>query len=544
MNKKFKELVDQILSFRWQTYPTEATYLGIHDFDSQLEKTDQQSRQMAKEANQKYLEKLQNFSGPDLDDGEKMDWKILAANLEAEIKLEEEHKKFERDAGIYPELAATSCYILLLREFAPLKVRLQSLQERLEQIPRFLEEGKENLRKGGNIPHIWTEVAIDVAQSSVSFFEGMVPEAANQVSELRQSVLQANQVAIQALKDYERFVRQEILPRSNGSFALGKELFEFLLLKMHGLPYDTDYLCQTGNRVIRETTSQLEQLAAQIDGTKSWEAILDQLKGIHPQPEELLDFYQKEMAYARDFVRSKDLASIPDREELKIIETPVFYRAIIPYAAYLPPPAFEERQVGYYWVTPVNRNATLEQQQEQLEGHSSFKATVTSLHEAYPGHHLQLLWANRVDSKVRRTFWTSVFAEGWALYCEELMYEEGFYSDPRTRLVQLRDQLWRACRVVIDVSLHSGKMSFQEAVDMLVDVAKLEKSNAIAEVKRYTKEPTQPMSYLMGKLEILKLREDYRKKKGAEFNLKEFHNRLLSYGTIPVQMVRENMLGN
>src|SRR4030065_180629 len=277
MNKQFRDLVEQILWYRWQTYPTEATYLGIHDYDAQLDRVDRASREKAKKTFQQYLEQLKPFGSQTLDSGEKMDWQVLCGNLEAEIKLEEEHRKFERDAGVYPELAAASCYILLLREFAPLKVRLQSLLERLRQVPRFLAEGKENLRGGDNIPLIWTEVGLEVTQPSVAFFEAMVPEAAKQVPELKEHVLQANQEVIQALRDYEKFVRSEILPRSEGSFALGKSLFEFLLNKVHGLPYDTDYLYQTGNKAIRETTAELEKLASQIAPGKTWDVILDEV---------------------------------------------------------------------------------------------------------------------------------------------------------------------------------------------------------------------------------------------------------------------------
>jgi uncharacterized protein (DUF885 family) len=271
---------------------------------------------------------------------------------------------------------------------------------------------------------------------------------------------------------------------------------------------------------------------------------VDELKNKHPKKENLLKFYTREMARARDFVRRKNLATIPRGESLSVVETPVFERSVIPYGAYMPPPAFDKKQEGFFWVTPVNEKLPLKQQEEQLRGHNSNGVVLTALHEAYPGHHLQLVHNNKIKSKVRRQFWTSLFAEGWALYCEELMYEKGFYTRPEVRLLQLKDQLWRACRVVIDASLHTGRMSFDKAVNMLVDVAKLERTNAIAEVKRYTYSPTQPMTYAVGKIEILKLKDDFRKLKGRAFNLKKFHDQLLSYGTIPVQMVRERMLGS
>jgi len=286
----------------------------------------------------------------------------------------------------------------------------------------------------------------------------------------------------------------------------------------------------------------MEKVSKEIDPQKDWTDIVKEIKKTHPEKEKLLDFYKKEMEKARDFVKQKDLVTIPDGEKLEVIETPIFERNIIPYGAYMPPAPFEEKQEGFFWVTPANENLPSDQQEQQLQGHNCFGAVLTALHEAYPGHHLQLVHSNRVDSKVRRLFGTSLFWEGWALYCEEMMYEQGFYTDPRTRLLKLKDQLWRGCRVVIDVGIHTRKMSFDEAVEMLVKVAKLEPVNAKAEVKRYTTDPAQPLSYSLGKMEILKLKDDYKNLKGKDFNLKSFHNKLVSYGSIPIKMVREKML--
>jgi uncharacterized protein (DUF885 family) len=372
----------------------------------------------------------------------------------------------------------------------------------------------------------------------------MIPLFAQKVPGLKKQLWRANDKALSAFDDYEEFLRKRLLPRSKGKFAIGEEFFNFLLSVHHQLPHTTDDLVRIGNRIIRQTQAEMRSLARKIDPKKSWTKIVDELKNKHPKKENLLKFYTKEMARARDFVRRKDLVTIPRGESLSVVETPVFERSVIPYGAYMEPAPFERRQEGFFWVTPVNEKLPLAKQEEQLRGHNSLGAVLTALHEAYPGHHLQLVHCNKIKSRVRRQFWTSLFAEGWALYCEELMYEKGFYTKPETRLLQLKDQLWRACRVVIDASLHTNRMSFNRAVNMLVDVAKLEKTNAIAEVKRYTFSPTQPMTYAMGKIEILKLKDDFRKVKGRAFNLKKFHDQLLSYGTIPVQMVRERMLGS
>jgi uncharacterized protein (DUF885 family) len=421
---------------------------------------------------------------------------------------------------------------------------MKSVLGRLKQVPRLMKEGKENLKRGRDIPKIWTQIAIETTVSGKEFFKQMIPLFAEKVPRLRKELLAANQKALSAFDDYEDFLKKRLLPRSKGSFAVGEKFFNFLLSVHHQLPYTADDLLSMGNRIIKETQAEMKFLAKKIDPQKRWTEIVADLKKKYPSKESLLEFYKKEMAKARDFVKKRDLVTIPKGESLIIVETPIFQRNVIPYGGYMSPAPFEKKQEGMFWVTPINEKLPQKQQEEQLQGHNSNGAVLTALHEAYPGHHLQLVHSNKIKSKVRRQFGTSLFAEGWALYCEELMYEQGFYTKPQTRLLQLKDQLWRACRVVIDASLHTHRMSFDRAVEMLVDVAKLEKTNAIAEVKRYSYDPTQPMTYIMGKMEILKLRDDFKKASGKAFNLKKFHDQLLSYGTIPVRMVRERMLGN
>jgi len=550
MNKEFNNLVDEILEFRWKDSPVWATFLGIHKYDDKLDKTDPESRKIHLRKTKEYLKKLDRFSFDSsvqseratLSVDEKMDWKMLRNSLEVEIAEEEKLRWLQRFALVYPELALMGCYILILRDFAPLSQRMKSVLGRLKQVPRLMKEGKENLRRGKDIPRIWTEIAIETTVNGKEFFKQMIPLFAEKVPRLKKELLAANQKAISAFDDYEDFLKKRLLPRSKGHFAVGEKFFNFLLSVHHQLPYTAEDLLSIGNRIIKETQAEMKFLAKKINPEKSWTEIVANLKKKYPSKESLLEFYKKEMCKARDFVKKRDLVTIPKGERLSIVETPIFQRNVIPYAGYMAPAPFEKRQEGFFWVTPINEKLPQKQQEEQLQGHNSNGAVLTALHEAYPGHHLQLVHSNMINSKVRRQFGTSLFAEGWALYCEELMYEEGFYTKPEIRLLQLKDQLWRACRVVIDVSLHTHRMSFNKAVEMLVDVAKLEKTNAIAEVKRYSYTPTQPMTYIMGKMEILKLRDDFKKASGKAFNLKKFHDQLLSYGTIPIRMVRERML--
>ena len=550
MNKEFNKLVNEILEFRWKYRPVYATFLGIHKHDHQLDKTDSKSGRLHLKKLKGYLKKLDRYSSDPkfrakkakFSKDEEMDWRILRDSLRVEIAEEEKIRWLKRHALIYPETALYGCYILILRDFAPLSQRMRSVLARLKQIPRLMKEGKENLRRGRDIPRTWTQVAIEATAGGREFLKQIIPPFAEKVPHLKKDLLVANQKALLAFDDYEEFLKKQLLLRSKGSFAVGEKFYNFLLSVHHQLPYTADDLLPIGNRIIKQTQAEMKFLAKRINPRKSWTKIVEELKKKYPAKENLLKFYKKEMARARDFVKRKDLVTIPKGESLSVMETPVFERSTIPYGAYMEPAPFEKKQEGFFWVTPINEKLPPKQQEEQLQGHNSYVAVITALHEAYPGHHLQLVHCNKIKSKVRREFATSLFAEGWALYCEELMYDEGFYTKPETRLLQLKDQLWRACRVVIDASLHTNRMSFNKAVDMLVNVAKLEKINAIAEVKRYTYTPTQPMTYIMGKMEILKLKDDFKKAKGKTFNLKKFHDQLLSYGTIPVQMVRERML--
>ncbi len=548
MNKEFNRLVDQILDFRNKATPVMATILGVHKYDDKLDKTDLKSQKQYLKKTKEYLKKLKKFDSSiqrgkvKLNKNEEIDLKILRNSLEVEIAEQEKISWLNRSALIYPQTALRGCYFLIMRDFAPLPRRMKSVLARLKQIPRLLNEGKDNLRTGKNIPMIWTQIAIETTAGGKEYFKKTIPQFAEKVPRLEKELLAANGKAISAFEDYEKILKDKLLHRSRGDFAVGKSFFNFLLTTRHQLPYTSDDLLSIGNRVIKETQTEMISVAKKIDPQKSWNEVLEDLKKKHPAKENLLDFYRKEVKRAREFVRKKNLVTFPKKEALSVIETPIFNRTNVPLAAYMPPDRFEKRKRGFLWITPVNEKLPPERQEQQLQGHSIYGIGVTAVHECYPGHHIQLTDSRKLKSKVKRQMGTPLFAEGWALYCEQMMYEQGFFKTPQTRLYQLKNQLLRACRVVIDVSLNTGKMNFDQAVEMLVKVAKLDPIRATGEVKFYTYSPTYPMSYTLGKLEILRLREDYKKTKGRAFNLKEFHDKLISYGSIPVQMIRERML--
>jgi uncharacterized protein (DUF885 family) len=324
-------------------------------------------------------------------------------------------------------------------------------------------------------------------------------------------------------------------------FAVGRDAYEWLLREYHMLELDAGALREIGLEKLNETRGRMSEVAGEIDPNRSVHDVIEMLKSDHPPASGLRERYRSEMARARRFVVENDLVSLPREEQLDVIDTPVFHRKLLPYAAYHPAGPFESRQRGLFYVTPVDADLSAEEQERQLRGHSVHTIPIVALHEAYPGHHLQLTRSNLNARTLRRVIWNNLFVEGWALYCEEMMKEAGFYTDARTRLGQLKETLWRAARVVVDVGLQLGEMSVDEAVDFMMTEVGLERINATAEVKRYAANPTQPSSYLVGKLAILDIRDQYEQRARGSFDLKTFHDELLELGSIQPALVEVSL---
>jgi uncharacterized protein (DUF885 family) len=273
-------------------------------------------------------------------------------------------------------------------------------------------------------------------------------------------------------------------------------------------------------------------VAAQDLGFPDWRAAVAEVKKDVPHDDGVIDAYAEAMRWSEALVREHGLATPVEGAPLEVRATPVFWRHTIPYAAYSMPGAFDREQRGIFWVTPPGGDA------EKLKGHARASIQIVALHEGFPGHHLQLTRANRHPSRVRRLADSSLFIEGWAFYCEELAFEEGLLG-AEARVCQLKDELWRACRIVIDMRLHQGRMTPAEAVDMLVRDADIERPNAEAEVRRYTYSPGYQMAYAIGKQELLALREKVRRAEGVGFSLRGFHDRVLDEGSLPVALIAE-----
>jgi len=543
VNPGLDRLVDEFLELIWLASPSSATALGEHGHDGRLVDCDPDAIEDRRAGMRRLSETLGRLrAGGPLEPEDDLDAEVMVRETEVRARLAIDVRVPFRDPNYYLDEILDGLYFLLQREFAPFDVRLASTVARLQEVPRLLTQGKRNLTDPADIPHAWVVSFLERAPAGASFLldtgRQLLPRAGRQASGLEAALA----AATSAFDDFERHVRATLVGRARGGFAIGRDLFEFLLRRSHGVESGADELAAWSETLARETRGRLEESARAIDPGRTWQELIELWKADHPSAEGLLEDYGRAIARARDYVRSERLATLPPDDEFRVLPTPVFHRAMSPFAAYLQPAPFERRGEGQLWITPPDDGASPDERQRALREHLRPAIEPVIVHEVYPGHHLQLTVASRLPSRVRRLCSTPVFVEGWAFYCEHLMAEVGFYDDPRSRVLQLRDQVWRACRVAIDVGLQTGTMDVDAAAAMLTEAVRMEPKNARREVMRYVRHPTQPLSYAAGKESILKLREEVRRRRGAAFTLGAFHDALLSYGSIPLALIRDRLL--
>ncbi|MHB0913086.1 MAG: DUF885 domain-containing protein [Armatimonadota bacterium] len=538
--KRLQKLSDGLLRSMWQFNPVTSTILGIHDYDHTFGDISASAFDGQAARMKGYREALECEVSPACLASElALDYRlaiILAESSHIALALS---RQWSKDPGYYASLCIWGGYSLLLHDYAPLDERLHSALSRLREIPEVLAHAKENLSE---IPSVFAQVGVDITQGGLGFYRNVMPRLAEQTPSLRPELLAASEVASEALERYGEWLWESVLPTAQGDFAVGGKVYQQMLFSEHYLTYTPHDLLLIAENLLAETQEKLIAVAASIDPSISWKELIAKLKLHHPPKERLEEAYREAMFAAREFVMERDLVTIPPGEQLEVTDTPEFERSTTPYAAYLPPPPFGSIRKGRFWVTPINSEADEEEQESQLLGHCTYTLPIAALHEGYPGHHLQLTRAAGITSPIRKQMLSTLLIEGWALYCEQMMQEQGFYTDPRVHLFQLKDMLWRICRVIIDIGLHTEGMSFQDAVHILVDKALLEEVNAAAEVKRYTMSPTQPMTYIIGMMLIQNMRDRVKKQLGPEFDLKIFHDRLLGYGAIPPALITEAMM--
>jgi uncharacterized protein (DUF885 family) len=511
-------------------HPTDAIYYGVEGYDHQLNDYSDESYGAEKALVAESLNRLRKISPDELDPDEAIDHAMLEGKLTIQAF---EHAKEDyrlKWPDTYSPIEAI--YILTVRATNDLAVNLLT---RLRGTPAILRQGVDNLsRKEANPPKLWTEMALEGAKGGISFLDTLPRHPKVQAGFQDTAALGAAiEAAKSALNDFAAFLERDLLPKSRGVYAVGLDHFDLLLKKKHFLDHDARSLLALGEALFATTKRELEALANELTSGQGIESAARKIQERHPARDQILPAYQKAMETSREFVKQQKLVSFPPKEELHVVYTPEFRRHEIPFAAYLSPSPKDTDQVGYYYVTPVADD-------DLLREHNWVGLENTSVHESYPGHHLQFSIANSIPAAStlpRLMNESSVFYEGWALYCEQLMQEQGFLKSKEHRFVMLKDRLWRALRIIIDVKTQTGRMTYDKAADLMVRELHFPREQACGDLNWYSQSPSGPMGYALGWSIINRLREQEQKRLGNKFTLREFHDKLLSAGSISLPLV-------
>ncbi len=536
-DEAFYDLVEDRFRKVVEADPVMATYLGIHAWDDRLPDASRERVLAELDDDRRHLARLEAIDPGILSSAVRLERDLEIHNIRRAIFNTDVLRRWERHAsGI--DAIGDALFLLFTRDFGTPLERFEAIASRLEAAPGHLAEHR--TRQAGPPVRLWQELEISSGRNIPTFFEEIV-EVAEELHlppALVARLRRASGGASQAASDHLEWVARS-LHHATDAWPLGAERYDELvrLRAFDGL--DADDILAIGWEQLGLNHEQRAAAAFEIDASAPELDVVERIKSDHPATfEAALDEYRTAMQRARQHLIDHDLVSIPPGERVLVTATPEYLREVMPFAAYFSAAPFDASPVGTYIVTP-----SVDGDADGLREHYRAAISNTSIHEAYPGHHLQLTAAGRHPSLTRLFTEAPEFVEGWGMYSEQLMREEGFDDGPEFRLALATDAIWRACRIILDVRMHRGELSIEDATAFLIEHTRFERPNALAEVRRYTSSPTYPLSYLLGKVLILGLRESERARRGPDFRLRDFHDTLLGNGSLPISFHRRILAG-
>ena len=543
LDAEFGQLADRYydeLVFHFD--PVQGSGAGFHRYDPLLSSGSRAEIDSQIAALKKWQAEIARFDPRGLSAWAAADRDLVENAIAGQLLNLESIRGWEKNPDSYSSGVTNAIFVIMSRNYAPAAERLRSVIARERLIPRVFTSARENLK---NPPQIYTEIALEQLPGLVSFFEKDVPLAFQQVkdTQLVAEFQKSNQAVIRALGDYGNWLRNDLLPRSHGDFQIGAENYRRKLLYDEMVDIPLDRLVAIGFEDLRRNQAEFRRVAAQIDPKRAPQQVLEEVERDHPSGDHLLQAFRDVLASLRGFIEQHHIVTIPSPVLPILEESPPFMRALTT-ASMDPPGPYEKAKEAFFNVTLPDPSWPAKQKEEYLEDFNRGTIISTATHEAYPGHYVQFLWVQSLPTKVRKLSACGSNVEGWAHYSEQMMLDEGYGGgDPKLRLGQLQDALLRNARYLAGIQMHTGKMNFSEAVDFFVKEGYQPKPIAIKEAKRGTSDPTY-LVYTLGKLEILKLREDYRKLKGSQYMIGEFHDAFMKQGGAPIKIVRRALLGN
>jgi len=527
--------------FTWA--PTDGTAAGLHQYDQQLENRSAAAiadRIGITKKNQKRLEKLRAGL---LSDDEALDAEVLEAQMRAELLDLETIGNWHRNPMGYVGTPGNSVDGLMKRTFAPASERLRSVIARLKQVPALLEALRSNVK---NPPKEFSDLAIIMSEGSVLFFRDSVSkwgkEAAGSNSDLLREFEAANTQVVKAMEETASWLKKDLLPRSKGSYAIGADNFVRQLQYEEMVDIPLDRLLAIGEANLRRDQEAFIATAKKIDPTKSPANVLLALANDHPTEEDLIPSVRRTIEKTRQFLLDNHIIKVPSEVRPTVTETPPYARNGSFASMDTPGPYETNATEAFYYVTPTEKEWSPRHKEEHLRLFNRPATEIITIHEAFPGHYIQFLNAKHYPTKTRKLYFCGTNAEGWAHYCEQMIVDQGFGKDDlKVRLGQLSEALWRDCRYVVGIKLHTQGMTVEEGTAYFIKEGFQEQSTSFAEARRGTYNPTY-LYYTLGKLQIYKLREDYRKLHGDNYSLENFHNDFIRQGSIPIKLIRRIML--
>jgi uncharacterized protein (DUF885 family) len=520
------------------TWPGHATGFGIHQHDGRLPDLSRAAKLADIEAEHAFVRRLEAIDPTPLSERVAFERELALHGARLRLFEDEVVRNWERTTSASDEIGG-ALFLLAARDFAPLEERLASMTERIEGIPEALLQVRDRL--GDEPVRMWLELEARSATELPGLIHEIVTSAAGAWAEGSPSLIRLRQAARgarAALLEYATWVESQF-EGAGDRVALGRDELDRLvdLRGFDGL--STDEILAIGWEQLETQHEARREAGRQIDPKLSEAEIVDVIKADGPSDfEAALKGYREAMFRARDYIAANELATLPSSDRLQVVPTPVHMRSTLPLAAYFDPAAFDREPQGTYVVTPSvdgDPGAMLE--------HNWSSIVNTSVHEAYPGHHLQLTAALATTTPARLMVEAPEFVEGWGMYCEQMMLEEGFEDSPERRVIVATDAIWRAARIILDIRLHRGEISVEEGIEFLGEHTRFERPVARAEVQRYTTVPGYNLSYLLGKVLLLRLRADQQARLGSAYSLKDFHDALLYSGSLPVSFHRRLLAG-
>src|SRR5258705_2237950 len=549
----FQKIAHDYVEQYLQANPEQATELGDHRFDGELTDYSAQARAKDLAAQKEFRDKLNAIDGTQLTGANNIDFRILKENIDYEIFRTEELKEPEWNPLVYMQSLANRLYLLVARDFAPAEKRIPSLRQRMEKIPGVIAQAKANLQ---HPPRIHTETAIEQTQGAINLVRSELAPLLDQTPQTKKDLAPLQDKTAAALEDYKKWLQNDLLPRSDGDFRLGEEKYRKKLRFALASDLPMEEIMKRAKADLEQTQTAIYETALPLykkyfpnadqptitDKHKVTAAVLGKLAEQHPNDATVVDYAKKVVTEATEFVKRHALVSVPNLP-LDVIAMPEFKRGVA--IAYCDAPVpLDKNGETFFAVAPTPKDWSKERKESFFREYNNYMIRDLTVHEAMPGHFLQLARSNefRAPTLVRAIFQSGPFIEGWAVYCEQVMAEQG-YGGPEVKMQQLKMRLRAICNAILDQSIHAGNMSEKEAMDLMTKEGYQQEGEAVAKWKRARLTSAQLSTYFVGATEHLDLRAAEQKKLGAQFNLKKYNDQVISYGSPPVKYVREILQG-